>query len=165
MKPYGFVMINPFEYLQTQLLPALMRNGQPVKIWSAASSSGQEPFSIAMSAIEVQEKHNRLIKPNVQIVGTDISPTMIQYCRKGVYDRLALGRGLSPERKRQFFTQLEGEQMQVNAVVQQLTSFREINLLESYALLGKFDIIFCRNVLIYFPLRLKVRFLISLPHR
>ncbi|KXO14090.1 Chemotaxis protein methyltransferase CheR [Moritella sp. JT01] len=151
--------IYPFEYLQAQILPEFINKGQPIKIWSAASSSGQEPFSIAMSAIETQERLKRLVKPNVQIIGTDISPTMIQHCKKGVYDRLALGRGLSPERKRQFFTTLPDDKMQVNRDVQQLTTFREINLLESYALLGKFDIIFCRNVLIYFSPKIKSQIL------
>ena len=151
--------VYPFEYLQTKVLPEFINKGQPIKIWSAASSSGQEAFSIAMSAIETQEKLKRLVKPNVQIVGTDISPTMIKHCKEGIYDRLALGRGLSPERKRQFFTTLPDDKMQVNRDVQQLTSFREINLLESYALLGKFDIIFCRNVLIYFSPKIKSKIL------
>ena len=151
--------VYPFEYLQAKLLPEFINKGLPVKIWSAASSSGQEPFSIALSAIETQEKLKRLVKPNVQIVGTDISPTMIKHCKAGIYDRLALGRGLSAERKRQFFTILPDDKMQVNRDVQQLTSFREINLLESYALLGKFDIIFCRNVLIYFSPKIKSQIL------
>ena len=151
--------VYPFEYLHAKLLPEFINKGLPVKIWSAASSSGQEPFSIAMSAIETQEKLKRLVKPNVQIVGTDISPTMIKHCKAGIYDRLALGRGLSAERKRQFFTILPDDKMQVNRDVQQLTSFREINLLESYALLGKFDIIFCRNVLIYFSPKIKSQIL------
>ncbi|MDX2322591.1 MAG: protein-glutamate O-methyltransferase CheR [Moritella sp.] len=151
--------VYPFEYLQAKILPEFINKGQSVKIWSAASSSGQEAFSIAMSAIETQEKLKRLVKPNVQIVGTDISPTMIKHCKEGVYDRLALGRGLSPERKRQFFTALPDDKMKVNREVQQHTSFREINLLESYALLGKFDIIFCRNVLIYFSPKIKSQIL------
>lgn len=151
--------VYPFEYLQSKLLPELMAKGQGIKIWSAASSSGQEPFSIAMSAIEAQEKSSRLVKPNVQVLGTDISPTMIENCKKGEYDKLALGRGLSPERKQRFFTQLPDGRMKVNPAVQQLTSFREINLLESYALLGKFDIIFCRNVLIYFSPEVKSKIL------
>jgi chemotaxis protein methyltransferase CheR len=151
--------VYPFEYLKAQLLPSLMSNGQAIRIWSAASSSGQEAFSIGMSAIETQEKQNRLVKPNLQILGTDISPTMIDHCKAGIYDKLALGRGLSDERKRQFFTQLPDGKMKVNDPVKQLTSFREINLLESYALLGKFDIIFCRNVLIYFSPEIKSKIL------
>lgn len=151
--------VYPFEYLQNKLLPELMGKGQGVKIWSSASSSGQEPFSISMSAIEAQEKINRMSKPNVQILGTDISPTMISNCKKGEYDKLALGRGLSAERKQKFFTQLPDGKMKVNAPVQQLTSFREFNLLENYSLLGKFDIIFCRNVLIYFSPEVKSKIL------
>jgi len=151
--------IYPFEYLQNKLLPELTAKGQGIRIWSSAASSGQEAFSISMSAIEAQEKSNRLVKPNVQILGTDISPTMIEHCKKGQYDKLALGRGLSEERKKKFFTQLPENKMQVNPAVQQLTSFREINLLESYALLGKFDIIFCRNVLIYFSAEVKSKIL------
>ena len=112
-----------------------------------------------MSVIEAQDKIQRGLRPNVQIVGTDISPTMISHCKAGVYDKLALGRGLSEERKRQFFTPLAEDKMQVNAAVQQLTMFREVNLLESYVLLGKFDVIFCRNVLIYFSPKIKSQIL------
>lgn len=150
--------IYPFQYLQDKL-PELCAPGSQVKIWSSASSSGQEAFSIAMTILESPYVQRTLVKPNVQILGTDISPTMIEHCKQGVYDRLALGRGLSPERKKQFFTPLADGKMQVNDAVKRMTSFREFNLLENYTLLGKFDVIFCRNVLIYFSPEIKSKIL------
>ncbi|PMH40998.1 chemotaxis protein CheR [Vibrio sp. 10N.286.49.B3] len=149
----------PFTVLADKLLPELAeKNKRPLKIWSAASSSGQEAYSMAMTVLETQARKPGLI-PNVSIVGTDISPSMLDMCRAGVYDQLALGRGLSPERRRFFFENAPDDKMKVKDNVQRLVSFRPQNLLDSYALLGKFDIIFCRNVLIYFSPEMKSRIL------
>ncbi|WP_354623911.1 protein-glutamate O-methyltransferase [Psychromonas sp. MME2] len=150
----------PFELLPQKIFPEILANKKSIKIWSAASSSGQEAYSIAMTAIEYQ-KAKSILGMNVQIIGTDISNTMLQQCNSGVYDTLALSRGLSPERKKQFFEPLKdgSAKMQVKADVKKLTSFRNFNLLDSYALLGKFDVIFCRNVLIYFSADVKSKIL------
>ncbi|GIU50256.1 chemotaxis protein CheR [Shewanella sairae] len=140
----------PFELLTTSILPNFNRLGRPVKIWSAACSSGQEPYSLAMSILEHQQRKPGSLTAGANILATDLSPSMLERCKNAEYDNLALGRGLSDERKRQFFDALPSGNMQVKANVKRLVNFRAHNLLESYTLLGKFDIIFCRNVLIYF---------------
>ncbi|WP_111976566.1 CheR family methyltransferase [Algibacillus agarilyticus] len=145
----------PFQLLEKDIFPSY--GNKPIKIWSAASSSGQEPYSIAMTAMEHKKRFPT--QGNVQILGTDISPSMLEMCKRGEYDNLALGRGLSPERKRQFFEQAENGNMRLKADIRRMTSFRQVNLLDSYALLGKFDVIFCRNVLIYFSADLKSKIL------
>lgn len=145
----------PFKLLQTKLLPEFADKNTPLKIWSAASSSGQEPYSIAMSVLEYQQKNPGTFRRGVQIVGTDISTTMLEHCKYGHYDSLALSRGLSAERKRQFFEPGDNGMSKVKDEVKKLVSFRPLNLLNSYSLLGRFDIIFCRNVLIYFSPEIK----------
>ncbi|WP_432757985.1 CheR family methyltransferase [Motilimonas eburnea] len=151
----------PFQLLVDKLYPELSANKRPLKIWSAASSSGQEPYSIAMSTLEYQMKKPGAMPHGVQILGTDISSAMLEHCKKGEYDSLALARGLSPERKRQFFEAINdgSGRMKISEKVKKLASFRSFNLLDSYTLLGKFDIIFCRNVLIYFSPEVKSKIL------
>lgn len=144
----------PYAVLADKLLPEMAANKRPIKIWSAASSSGQEPYSMAMTVLEMNQRRPGLL-PNVSITATDISATMLDICKAGVYDNLALGRGLSNERRRAFFEEVGDGRMKINDAVQRLVTFRPQNLMESYALLGKFDIIFCRNVLIYFSPEMK----------
>lgn len=141
----------PFELLSKKIFPEILEKKKSIKMWSAASSSGQEAYSIAMTAMEYQ-KQKSVPGMSVQITGTDISNTMLEQCKFGAYDALALSRGLSDERKRQFFTGLNdgSGKMQVKPEVKKMANFKYFNLLDSYASLGKFDIIFCRNVLIYF---------------
>ena len=117
-----------------------------IKIWSAACSSGQEPYSMSMIADEYAKKSPGF---KLDVVATDISQAIINEAKQAKYDALALARGLSEERKRQYFSPV-GDQWQVNANIRSRVNFREINLLQSYNSLGKFDAIFCRNVLIYF---------------
>ncbi|GAA03493.1 MULTISPECIES: CheR family methyltransferase [Photobacterium] len=148
----------PFTVLAEKILPELAANKRPIKIWSAASSSGQEPYSMAMTVLETQAKRPGFL-PSIQITATDISQTMLETCRAGVYDNLALSRGLSPERRRMFFEDNGDGKMKVNAKVKQMVNFRPQNLKDSYALLGKFDVIFCRNVLIYFSPEMKAKVL------
>ncbi len=152
--------VYPFQLLTDKLFPELGKNGKTLKIWSAASSSGQEPYSIAMMALEHQFKRPGSLSGGVQIVATDISQTMLNQCKDGIYDNLALARGLSPERKRQFFEPVgDGSRMKINDRVKKMVNFRHFNLLDSYVALGKFDIIFCRNVLIYFSPEIKSKIL------
>ncbi|WP_305370232.1 CheR family methyltransferase [Photobacterium leiognathi] len=148
----------PFTVLAEKILPELAAKKRPIKIWSAASSSGQEPYSMAMTVLETQAKRPGFL-PSIQITATDISQTMLETCRAGVYDNLALSRGLSPERRRMFFEDNGDGKMKVNAKVKQMVNFRPQNLKDSYALLGKFDVIFCRNVLIYFSPEMKAKVL------
>ena len=90
-----------------------------------------------------------------EIVGTDISSTVLGIARKGVYDQLSLSRGISDERRKLFFTAENETTWKLNDKIKAPVRFSELNLLQSYTLLGKFDIIFCRNVLIYFSSDLK----------
>ena len=147
----------PYELLKKQILPELEKTCRTVKIWSAASSSGQEPYSIAMTALEYQQSRPGAFSLGVNILGTDISNTMLEHCQRAEYDGLALSRGLSPERRSKFFEDSGKGMMRLKDNVRKNVSFRHLNLLDSYTLLGKFDIIFCRNVLIYFSAEVKAK--------
>lgn len=149
----------PFELLKSKLLPEFANQRTPLKIWSAASSSGQEPYSIAMSVLEYIQSKPGAFPRGVQIIGTDISSTMLGHCKYGHYDNLALARGLSAERKRQFFEPGDNGMLKVKDNVKKLVNFRPLNLLNSYSLMGRFDIVFCRNVLIYFSPEVKMQIL------
>lgn len=147
----------PFELFKNKLLGELSGQRGGVKIWSAASSSGQEPYSIGMCIAEFLAENPRAASTNISILGTDISNTMLEHCKLAQYDGLALARGLSPERKRKFFEDAGHGMMQVKADIRRMANFRHLNLLDSYTLLGRFDIIFCRNVLIYFAPEIKAQ--------
>ena len=137
----------PFEVLTSTIFESSKQaKKNSLRIWSAACSSGQEPYSISMVTDEYI-RHNPGFR--VDIVATDISQAILNDAKEAKYDALALARGLSEERKRRYFSAI-GNQWQVNADIRSRISFRENNLLQSYASLGKFDAIFCRNVLIYF---------------
>jgi chemotaxis protein methyltransferase CheR len=145
----------PFDLLKRKLLPELAAQRGGLKIWSAASSSGQEPYSIGMCIAEYQTINPRVSTSLISILGTDISNTMLEHCKEAQYDGLALARGLSEERKRKFFQDSGHGMMQVKENIRRMTNFRHLNLLDNYTLLGRFDIIFCRNVLIYFAPEIK----------
>ena len=144
----------PFELLKTKIFPEV-DTGRGVKIWSAASSSGQEPYSIAMAIDEYKRQKGSRASSSYSVVGTDISNTMLSLCKNAEYDNLALSRGLSAERKNNYFSDSRKGMMQVKADIRRMVSFRHLNLLDSFNLMGKFDIIFCRNVLIYFSPEIK----------
>jgi chemotaxis protein methyltransferase CheR len=151
--------VYPFDILAKRILPEYSGNMRPIRIWSAASSSGQEPYSIAMTILEQAAKTTQVNPAKVEILGTDISESMLNICREGVYDSIALSRGLSPERKRMFFEQIPDKPsaMRVSQKVSKMVLFKQQNLLSNFAMLGKFDVIFCRNVLIYFAPEVKER--------
>lgn len=146
--------VYPFEILKKELLPELAKNKSPIKIWSAASSTGQEAYSISMTTSEFQQSNPGKLTSNVEIVGTDISQTVVNKAKLGRYDELSVVRGLSVERRDKFFSHKD-DQWGINRDIMQRTRFTELNLLNNYSLLGKFDIIFCRNVLIYFSSEMK----------
>lgn len=147
----------PFEIMEQRVLPELAQKypGQRLRIWSAACSSGQEPYSLSMLLDEYERNNPGQLRCGVQIVATDLSSNMLETCRSGEYDALSMGRGLSPERKQRYFEELEGKRWRLKMPIRQRVEFRQLNLLESYALLGKFDVVFCRNVLIYFSAEVK----------
>lgn len=142
--------VYPFELLKNRLFPEFKSLQRPLRIWCAASSSGQEPYSIAMSFLEWRSKNPGSLGRGIEIVGTDISNKVLEQAKLAEFDGLALARGLSPERQQKFFEPATGNRMRVKKEVRDFVSFRHLNLLDSYTLLGKFDIVFCRNVLIYF---------------
>ncbi|MGL5337023.1 MAG: CheR family methyltransferase [Enterovibrio sp.] len=148
----------PFDILNNSILPALLAAKKSVRIWSAATSSGQEPYSIAMIAQEFLAK-KALPDLCVKVVATDISPTMLERCRAGIYDKIALSRGLPSEFQRKYFVKLDDENYKINSTIMDMVSFQQRNLLDDFSVLGKFDVIFCRNVLIYFSQQDKVNVL------
>jgi len=145
----------PFKLFKSKLLPELVEKNSSLKIWSAASSSGQEPYSIAMAVQEYLEENKKAFPRGVQITATDISTTMLDHCKAGYYDSLALSRGLSEERKKKFFVPSDKGMWQVNDTTKKMVNFKQLNLLNSYSLIGRADLVFCRNVLIYFSPEIK----------
>ena len=149
----------PYDNLKGHLLPELMNGANkmfgPIRIWSAACSSGQEPYSISMMV----EEHKRQAAGNssrqVQIVATDLSSTVLEQARKGDYDKLSILRGLSQERQERYFDKPSPDIWRAKPIIKDRIDFRSLNLMDSYSSLGKFDIVFCRNVLIYFNADLK----------
>jgi chemotaxis protein methyltransferase CheR len=146
---------HPFRILQEKLLPefAESKSMQPLRIWSAACSTGQEPYSTAMVIDEFRRSRPGKLR-DVKITATDISKSVLDVARRGEYEMIAIGRGLSPERQKQFFTASSNGGWQIKPQIKSMVEFRELNLLDRYTL-GKFDIIMCRNVLIYFSAELK----------
>lgn len=141
---------SPFEILAKEVFPEMDSVGKrSCRIWSSACSSGQEPYTISITLSEYLAKLPTSGLVNAQIVATDISMSMLATAKQAEYDEGVLGRGLTAERKQQFFKPI-GERWRVADDIVRRVSFKEQNLLSPYSALGKFDIIFCRNVLIYF---------------
>ncbi|WP_342166011.1 protein-glutamate O-methyltransferase CheR [Methylobacterium sp. SD21] len=139
----------PFDLFRDVVLPeALARNAarRRLRIWCAAASTGQEPYSIAML---LQEAGVKLAGWQVDIVATDISSEVIDKAKLGLYSQFEVQRGLPVQWLLKYFTQI-GEQWQIAASLRSMVEFRQFNLLHGYEGLGTFDVIFCRNVLIYF---------------
>lgn len=147
----------PFDFFSKTLLPKwnsdVHYEHRPVRIWSAACSSGQEPYSLSMLIEEYKEK-NPFTK-RIEIIATDLSSQILESAKLGEYDQLSIDRGLSKERLSKFFTSSSHKRWTTTPAIRKNVKFQPINLLESYANLGKFDIIFCRNVLIYFTKEVK----------
>ena len=139
----------PFDQFRNQVLPQLMQNRageRKLRIWSAACSSGQEPYSLAMLLLEDIAK---LSGWRVEIVATDISREMIVKAQAGLYTQFEVQRGLPIALLVKYFSQ-DGDKWQIDEKIKEMVSFREFNLLDDPATLGQFDVVFCRNVLIYF---------------
>ncbi|WP_038050824.1 protein-glutamate O-methyltransferase CheR [Thioalkalivibrio sp. ALJ1] len=138
----------PFEILRHVLLPELAAKNSSNKVWSSGCSSGQEAYSISMVVSEWEESRPSRKVP-VSILGTDLSEKIVEDARRAIYDGLSIVRGLSESRRARFFeTVADGHK--VIPEVQRRCRFQKLNLIDSYAALGKFDLVFCRNVLIYF---------------
>lgn len=149
--------IKPFEVLQHKILPDLIDRRTerssgllpiPIRIWSAACSTGQEVYSIAMV---LKELLLDLKKYNVKLLGTDISDSAIGQASYGTYNKFEIERGLSKEKLQKYFIP-NGGNWKINDEIRAMVSFAKQNILKPFAGLGKLDIIFCRNVGIYFNL-------------
>lgn len=146
---------SPFKALEKEVFPALEeRTSFSCKIWSAACSSGQEPYTISMLLNEYLSKKAHSYLTSTQITATDISTKVIAEAKQGIYEDTIIDRGLSNDRKQDYFTKVS-DGWQVNDVIKRRINFQHQNLLDSFTTLGKFDVIFCRNVLIYFSPELK----------
>jgi len=148
----------PFEHLRLKALPTLHAArppGQPLRIWSAACSSGQEPYTIAMVLAELAPQ---LAGRPVEILATDIAREMLARTEAGLYTQFEVQRGLPVQKLIKWFRK-EGEQWRASEALRAMVRVRAFNLLDDPASLGRFDIVFCRNVLLYFDQPTKGRVL------
>lgn len=139
----------PFDQFKAVVLPSLLQSRaakKSIRIWSAACSSGQEPYSLSMVLDELASK---LAGWRVEIVATDISTEMVARARAGIYSQFEVQRGLPVQLLVKYFQQ-DGDRWQLSEKIRRMVTFREFNLLQDPRALGSFDIVFCRNVLIYF---------------
>lgn len=145
---------SPFKIFQYELLPGFLKqlitgNKRVIRIWSAACSTGQEPYSIAM-IIQEFSRVNPLFHPSsVEIIATDISPSVLFLAKAARYDALSISRGLPDELRNRYFEQ-SGKVWSLKETIRNMVTFKRLNLQEDFTSLGHFDIVFCRNVLIYF---------------
>jgi chemotaxis protein methyltransferase CheR len=138
----------PFDRLRDTVLPELMKtraSRKRIRIWCAAASTGQEPYSIAMLLAERDD----LADWRIEILATDISNDALDRAKAGLYSQFEVQRGLPIQSLMQHFAQ-EGEQWRVAKKLRERVEFRQVNLLSDFSRLGTFDVVFCRNVLIYF---------------
>lgn len=146
----------PFELLQHKILPEIIdartpsapNLKTPVKIWSAAASTGQELYSIAIIIKELVKDPSRY---HFTLLGTDISDAALAQASYGKYNRFEIERGLDQRALQRYFT-LFGDSWKIKDEIRSMVSFRKHNLMQPFTALGKFDVIFCRNVAIYFTL-------------
>lgn len=149
-----------FEHLRNEVLPGLIeraRSGGRVRIWSAASSDGQEPYSIGLT---VMQMFPNAADYDFRILATDIDPKILAIARQGAYDVAAL-ETVSPEMRRQWFKEVDvggRTKWQIDDRIKRLITYNELNLMAQWPFKGKFDVIFCRNVVIYFdePTQMKI---------
>lgn len=144
----------PFDLFKNLLLPKLMETRattKRIRIWSAASSSGQEPYSLAMM---LKEDAAKLAGWRIEILATDISVEMLDKAKAGLYTQFEVQRGLPVQYLVKYFKQ-NGDKWQLDPAIRSMVQFREFNLLQPPAALGSFDVVYCRNVLIYFDQQTK----------
>jgi chemotaxis protein methyltransferase CheR len=139
-----------YRLLTEMILPeAESKPRKSMRIWSAACSSGQEPYNISMTVQDYLSTNLGRLAGGVEVIGTDISNRMLEEAKKGIYCGISASRGLSAEQSKRYFISRD-ECLEVRPEIRRRVSFRYHNMTESYALMGRFDVIFCRNVLIYF---------------
>lgn len=140
----------PFDKFRQLLLPNLLKSRagrNTIRIWSAAASSGQEAYSLAMICAEESAKLNGW---KVEILGTDLSSEMVEKAKSGIYSQFEVQRGLPITLLVKYFQQISNDRWQIREDIRRMVQFRTGNLLNDFGPIGIFDIIYCRNVLIYF---------------
>ncbi|AUM11655.1 CheR family methyltransferase [Ketobacter alkanivorans] len=155
---------HPFTYLQDSLLPELAKAPGEIAIWCAACSTGQEPYSISICVEEIKRRHMSLANKQIRILATDISARVLDQAKKGIYEPLALKRGMPDDRLKQHFKPLSDGSWEIDPAIRKRIDFRPINLKENFVTIGKFDVVFCRNVLIYFSSELQQQIITNI-HR
>jgi len=146
--------IHPFEVLRTKILPDLIKaraSTRTLRIWCAAASTGQEPYSIAMT---IRHHFPELFTWNVQITATDLNVAVLERARTGIYRQLEVNRGLPAPMLVKYFDRV-GADWQIKAELRKMISFQELNLLDRWPLPSAPDIVFMRNILIYFDVETK----------
>ncbi len=139
----------PFDLFKNDVMPGIIKSrssGRRLRIWCAAASTGQEPYSLA---IILSEMEARLAGWNIEIIGTDLSQSVLDKAKAGIYSQFEVQRGLPIKLLMKYFTQA-GEMWQISEKIRKMVTYKPYNLLDSFSSLGSFDVIFCRNVLIYF---------------
>jgi chemotaxis protein methyltransferase CheR len=143
----------PFDQLAKVILPALREVGRShVRIWSAACSTGQEAYSMAMVLKEESAKYPGM---HFEILGTDLADKVVERARTGIYSQFEIQRGLPITLLMKYFTQRPNNNWEINDAIKAMIKFTTGNLLTPFTAMGKFDVIFCRNVLIYFDEKTK----------
>lgn len=146
--------IHPWETLKNTILPELIKARQAsrrLRIWCAAASTGQEPYTIAMV---IREHFPELASWDIQILGTDLNATVLERARAGVYKQLEVNRGLPAAMLIKYFER-NGTEWAVKPDIKRMLAFQELNLLERWSLFSMNDVVFMRNVLIYFDTTVK----------
>ncbi len=146
----------PFDHLRDTIMPEVLRARaarKSIRIWCAAGSTGQEPYSIAMC---LKEMGAALAGWRIEILATDLSQEVLEKSKAGIYSQFEVQRGLPIQLLVKYFKQI-GELWQINPELRGMVQHRQLNLLHDFSQLGTFDIIFCRNVLIYFDQDTKSR--------
>ena len=145
----------PFDHFRDHIMPEIIKaraDKRSVRIWCAAGSTGQEPYSLAMC---LKEMGAALTGWRVEIIATDLSQEVLEKAKAGVYSQFEVQRGLPIQMLVKYFKQT-GETWQINPELRAMIQHRQLNLLHDFAQLGTFDVIFCRNVLIYFDQDTKI---------
>ncbi|UYO41230.1 protein-glutamate O-methyltransferase CheR [Rhodopseudomonas palustris] len=145
----------PFDHLREEMLPALLQARaarRSLRIWCAASSTGQEPYSIAMT---LKELGPAVAGWRFEIIATDLSPQVLEKSKSGLFSQFEVQRGLPIQLLVKYFKQA-GEVWELSPEIRAMVQHRQLNLLHDFSSLGTFDIVFCRNVLIYFDQTTKV---------
>lgn len=144
----------PFDLFKEDVLPGLLKSrasNRRLRIWCAAASTGQEPYSLA---IILKELESQMPGWKIEIIGTDISNQVLDKARAGIYSQFEVQRGLPIKLLMKYFTQA-GEMWQISDEIRKMVTYRPFNLLDSFSAMGTYDVIFCRNVLIYFEQEMK----------